>query len=108
MFEVAENILGTRDGVPLEIVRKGTRTMKYAAVVEESITIPGDERSRTNPGHGYPEHTRHFTKLVEFKDEEELKRWIRGKAKVKSCKDTYRIIRFEDVQIETSIQVNIK
>lgn len=22
-----------------------------------SYTIPGDERSRTNPGHGYPEHT---------------------------------------------------
>ncbi len=23
----------------------------------ESVTTPGDERSRTNPGHGYPEHT---------------------------------------------------
>lgn len=23
----------------------------------ESVTIPGDERSRTNPGHGYGEHT---------------------------------------------------
>lgn len=22
-----------------------------------SVHIPGDERSRTNPGHGYPEHT---------------------------------------------------
>lgn len=22
-----------------------------------SIYVPGDERSRTNPGHGYPEHT---------------------------------------------------
>jgi len=25
-----------------------------------SVTIPGDERSRTNPGHGYPEHTKTF------------------------------------------------
>jgi hypothetical protein len=24
---------------------------------KESVTIPGDERSRTNPGHGYPEST---------------------------------------------------
>lgn len=26
----------------------------------ESVWIPGDERSRTNPGHGYPEHTDTF------------------------------------------------
>lgn len=25
-----------------------------------SVTIPGDERSRTNPGHGYPESTERF------------------------------------------------
>lgn len=24
---------------------------------QERTLIPGDERSRTNPGHGYPEHT---------------------------------------------------
>ncbi len=27
----------------------------------DSVTIPGDERSRTHPGHGYPEHTQEFT-----------------------------------------------
>lgn len=34
----------------------------YAVIVynQERVTIPGDERSRTNPGHGYPEHTRTF------------------------------------------------
>lgn len=25
-----------------------------------SVYVPGDERSRTNPGHGYPEHTDTF------------------------------------------------
>jgi hypothetical protein len=31
----------------------------YAIIIlkQNSVTIPGDERSRTNPGHGYPEHT---------------------------------------------------
>ena len=29
----------------------------YAILKDISVTIPGDERSRTNPGHGYPEHT---------------------------------------------------
>lgn len=31
----------------------------YAIIIlkQNSVTIPGDERSRTNPGHGYPAHT---------------------------------------------------
>jgi hypothetical protein len=29
----------------------------YAILTPESVMIPGDERSRTHPGHGYPEHT---------------------------------------------------
>lgn len=29
----------------------------FAILTTRSVTIPGDERSRTNPGHGYPEHT---------------------------------------------------
>jgi hypothetical protein len=32
------------------------RKPHYAIIIfkEEKVTIPGDERSRTNPGHGYP------------------------------------------------------
>lgn len=29
----------------------------YAILTPKSVTIPGDERSRQAPGHGYPEHT---------------------------------------------------
>ncbi len=34
----------------------------YAILVykTQSVFIPGDERSRTHPGHGYPEHTETF------------------------------------------------
>ena len=28
----------------------------FAILVFSSVSIPGDERSRTNPGHGYPAH----------------------------------------------------
>ncbi len=28
----------------------------YAIITTNKIYIPGDERPRTNPGHGYPEH----------------------------------------------------
>lgn len=29
----------------------------FAILTTERTTVPGDERSRTNPGHGYPQHT---------------------------------------------------
>lgn len=38
----------------------------YAIMVIEkkSIHVPGDERSRTHPGHGYPEHTETYTSVT--------------------------------------------
>ena len=35
----------------------------YVIVAIQSVHIPGDERSRTNPGHGYPEHTEHYVQM---------------------------------------------
>ena len=32
-------------------------TEHWAIITTEQIYIDGDERSRTNPGHGYPAHT---------------------------------------------------
>lgn len=45
--------------------------MKHAVLYEESEYIEGDERSRTNPGHGYPAHTRTYTRIVECESAEE-------------------------------------
>ena len=40
----------------------------YAILVykSQSVTIPGDERSRTCPGHGYPEHTEIYTSFEHY------------------------------------------
>lgn len=45
----------------------------YAIIEFDSILIPGDERSRTNPGHGYPEHSESVVKYIAFTDEEAWK-----------------------------------
>lgn len=37
-----------------------------------SVTIPGDERSRTNPGHGYPESTDHYVIYEAYTDKSEF------------------------------------
>ena len=43
----------------------------YAILKPESVTIPGDERSRTNPGHGYPEHSVDYWSLEVFPTRDE-------------------------------------
>lgn len=40
----------------------------FAIIRTTSVTIPGDERSRTHPGHGYPESTETFITYQAFTD----------------------------------------
>jgi len=44
----------------------------WAIIQRTTITIPGDERSRTHPGHGYPEHTEEAIYYRPFHDEAEF------------------------------------
>lgn len=40
----------------------------WAIIQDHRVTIPGDERSRTNPGHGYPEFIETFQSYRAFSD----------------------------------------
>ena len=44
-----------------------------AILMPKSTHVPGDERSRTNPGHGYPAHTEQSWEIQLFPNEEEWK-----------------------------------
>ena len=43
----------------------------WAILTFTSVHIPGDERSRTNPGHGYPASTERYVEYTAFTNEEE-------------------------------------
>jgi hypothetical protein len=78
----------------------------YAAIIQDSYHVEGDERSRTNPGHGYPAHSVSYTKIEKFDSEAELKRWVQQQAKsVYSPK--YQIVRCTPVQVTTEVKINI-
>lgn len=49
----------------------------YAIISFSSIYIPGDERSRTNPGHGYPAHNQPTVQYQAFDNREEWEKEIR-------------------------------
>jgi hypothetical protein len=44
----------------------------WAIIEGSSVSVPGDERSRTAPGHGYPEHTDYHITYHAFTDKQEF------------------------------------
>jgi hypothetical protein len=55
-----------------EIPRDG----HWAIIQTTSVNIPGDERSRTNPGHGYPASTETFITYRPFKAKAEWEKEV--------------------------------
>jgi hypothetical protein len=61
----------------LEDVEKfGTPGDQYAIIEFTSVYIPGDERSRTNPGHGYPAHNEDVCQFTTFETKDAWEREI--------------------------------
>lgn len=65
----------------------------YAIIIFDStsVYIPGDERSRTNPGHGYPGGTETYNTFQYFftKDNNELNTFVKHLFNDRDCKDKF-------------------
>jgi hypothetical protein len=48
----------------------------YIILVEKPIQIPGDERSRTDPGHGYPAHALQCWEVLVPATTKEMQEWL--------------------------------
>ncbi len=80
---------------------------KYAVILNEQIHHEGDERSRTNPGHGYPAYTETISTFKPFKTYDEFVDWVTvEKSRVYGSK-SFTAIEYEEVKITTSIKINI-
>jgi len=80
--------------------------VRYAALVTKTVRIPGDERSRSHPGHGYPEHTEEHVELIPFGDKAAMENWVRS-ATTGYNKPTFKLIRYEELSYETTISVKV-
>jgi len=62
--------------VKLKNPKEMTSEHKFLLIIFKTTRyyVPGDERSRTNPGHGYPEHTNEInsTEAYAFVNHQEL------------------------------------
>lgn len=80
--------------------------MKLAALVYSSFTVPGDQRSRDYPGHGYPEHTETTISLREFRDEAEMAEWVKRETTRGYSSSKFTLIRYEELTYDTKIDIH--
>lgn len=79
----------------------------FAVFIESSYHVEGDERSRTNPGHGYPAHTVRYTEVKTFDSEEEFPNWIECEERAKFGKKKYRAVKCYELAVTTRVDVNV-
>ena len=81
---------------------------KLAALIYTSISIPGDERSRTHPGHGYPAHDVEQISIRVFKDDKEMKEWVKEETGKRYSSTKFKLIRYEELSYTTDVNINIE
>lgn len=82
-----------------------TKDEHYAIITTGTIWIPGDERSRTNPGHGYPDHTETTIQYDAFATVDALKLRLRDMSD--SERRTVRVIKATPVSVQTEIVLHL-
>lgn len=75
-----------------------------AILKEESVYIPGDERSQTNPGHGYPASTQNYFSMEVYDTEEEWKKAIK---EYELRKTKYKAISMSPASVRTNVEVDV-
>ena len=87
------------------------KTIHFAALVFKTHCIhhEGDERSRTNPGHGYPEYTEtiNAVEYIPFSSQEEMEQWVIKAETAKYDKVNYRLIEARPLSAKITATVNI-
>lgn len=76
----------------------------YAIFTTQSIHVPGDERSRTNPGHGYPASTGYFVGYEAFADRME---WEARIAYLTERSQPFSAAHVSPAQIKQTVHVDV-
>lgn len=76
-------------------------TPHIAVIVFDSIYVPGDERSRTCPGHGYPERYESTIKYI-ILSESEFEDWAKGRRE-----ETYAVVSAKKLTVTTKTTISL-
>lgn len=89
----------TKDDVP--------KTKHWAILTFGSIYVPGDERSRTNPGHGYPGGSQATAEYLAFENKAEWEAKVSEMAIGKYSEKNFVAMAVEPAKIEMKVSVGI-
>jgi hypothetical protein len=81
--------------------------LHWAIVEIASVHIEGDERSRTNPGHGYPARTENYLNYEVYLTREKWVGAIQERETSKYGKRAYRALEVKPVTPTISVSVSI-
>ena len=76
-----------------------------AIITNNAVSVPGDERSRTNPGHGYPGYTERSFNIEVY---ESLDLWEKEVAKLTLSKSSFQAVKINPAKITTNISVSVE
>ena len=77
----------------------------WAIIRETSTYIAGDERSRTNPGHGYPASTEYGITYEAFTDEKE---WAHVVRTLTTMSAPFKAMKVVPARITTEVNVTVE
>ena len=80
----------------------------WVILEDSSVNVPGDERSRTNPGHGYPAHSVNYMVYTAYSNAVEWRRDILKREKNDNHYRTkYRAFKVYPAEIKVSVSVDV-
>lgn len=81
----------------------------WVIVKTNGVYIPGDERSRTNPGHGYPARTENFLSYEVYLTEEKLLEAIEEleKPRYGGNRTAYKVLKVTPVKVKTEMKISV-
>lgn len=83
------------------------RDPHWAVFKFSSVHVPGDERSRTHPGHGYPAHSVSVVNYEAYHDEDEWKAEIARLEERRWGREAYFAARVIPAKVELSVDVEV-
>ena len=80
-------------------------TSHWAIITTTNTYIPGDERSRTNPGHGYPEH---YVESINYESFTDYDKFLARVTQMSTRKETFKAILANPIEVKTTVTVSVK
>jgi hypothetical protein len=77
----------------------------YAIITFDQQIVPGDQRSKESPGHGYPEHTIELMEYEPHRNIDTLKKRIEY---LMSGNIEYNVLKVKPVNVTTKVLIDLE